>query len=213
MSIEFIYFDVADTLLYKEGLEENIKTFLDSQGFSILENEIRKTHKICREIIHFPDKTSKEFYAEFNTHFLNTLGIPGNSKLTQGLYDACRGLHWKAFLDTSALKSLSFPKGIISNWDHSLRDTVSRLLPFDFAHLLGSAELEIAKPNPKFFLAALERCGFDASQVAYIGDSIRLDILPAKNLGIRTFLIDRFNLYPHYPGEKLSSLEMLAKVI
>lgn len=213
MPIKFVYFDVADTLLYKENLEQNIKDFFDTQGFSIAENEIRKTHKICRELIHFPDKTSKDFYQEFNTHFLNALGVSTTSELSDGLYQACRGLSWKAFSDTCTLKDLPFEKGIISNWDNSLREVVSRLLPFEFNQILGSAELGVAKPNVNFFLQALERCEAKPTEVAYVGDSIRLDITPANNLGIKTFLIDRFNLYPHYPGEKISSLEMLAEIL
>lgn len=57
--------------------------------------------------------------------------------------------------------------------------------------ILTSTELGVDKPAPEFFKLVLERSGFDAADVLYVGDRVDNDIVPANAYGIRTALLER----------------------
>ena len=67
------------------------------------------------------------------------------------------------------------------------------------------------KPDPRFFRHALAQLSLAPEEVLFIGDSLKLDIEPALDLGIRAVLIDRDGLYPYYKGEKIGSIGELVK--
>ena len=68
------------------------------------------------------------------------------------------------------------------------------------------------KPELKFYQTAIEKLEIEASEILYIGDSLKLDIIPAKKLGMNTLLIDRDNIYPN-SEKRISSFKELKKYI
>lgn len=48
----------------------------------------------------------------------------------------------------------------------------------------------VGKPNPAFFEAGLQRLGFDAGEVAMVGDDFQGDVLPAMQLGIHGIQVE-----------------------
>lgn len=51
----------------------------------------------------------------------------------------------------------------------------------------------IEKPDPRIYKLALERAGNIApEEVLHIGDSMRIDYVPAKSIGMHALLLDRF---------------------
>jgi len=57
--------------------------------------------------------------------------------------------------------------------------------------VVTSWEAKAVKPEPKIFRKALERLQVKPEDVVVIGDSERLDIQPARKLGMTTVLVDR----------------------
>lgn len=55
-----------------------------------------------------------------------------------------------------------------------------------FDVVMASAEAGCAKPDPKIFTAALEKAGCDPSEAFMVGDRLDNDIIPAKELGMKT---------------------------
>lgn len=53
------------------------------------------------------------------------------------------------------------------------------------------------KPHPTIFQAVLERLGVAPARAAMVGDSPEDDLLGARALGMRAFLVDREGLYPN----------------
>ncbi len=49
-----------------------------------------------------------------------------------------------------------------------------------------SDQIGVAKPNPKIYQMALERCGVAAARALYVGDNPRNDVIPPRQLGMRT---------------------------
>jgi len=196
MSIRALFLDVANTLLHKPQLYPEIHRILSKFGHQVPLSSIIYHHRIISEIIVFPDKTSHEFYFEFNSHLLRSFGIIPSIEITDELFNACSYLPWKAFDDVSHLKSISLPIGILSNWDDSLRTHLSKVIDIEPKWILGSKEFKIRKPSLDFFKLAVNVSTFKFEEVAYVGDSLRLDIEPALKLGLAAFLIDRDNLFP-----------------
>jgi HAD superfamily hydrolase (TIGR01549 family) len=92
--------------------------------------------------------------------------------------------------------------GILSNATSDLvgfLEEIGLLGRFDFA--IVSAIEGIKKPDRRIFERALERAGVAASNAAHVGDMYLEDILGARNVGVRPFLIDRGanSLFPNYP--------------
>jgi len=206
-----IFFDVANTLLHKPDLFNRIGAVLERHQVGQPVGHLRKTHKWLSEVIKFPDRTSWEFYREFNRELLFSLGIIASDALVEELFNECKYLPWQAFDDTAALKEVNFPMGIISNWDHSLEDKLKESLDMEFDVVIGSQDFGASKPDKSIFQEAIKRSQCAPEDIMYVGDSIKLDIQTALEQGFRAILIDRDDVYPHYPGERIRSLNELLK--
>jgi HAD superfamily hydrolase (TIGR01662 family) len=94
----------------------------------------------------------------------------------------------------TSLKKQNYLLGIVSNaGDH--RDVVQlverfNLAPF-FEFVLTSAGCGYRKPHPKIFQLALEMVNARAGEVAFVGDTLRADILGANQAGMYSIWITR----------------------
>ncbi|MEN9333064.1 MAG: hypothetical protein RLY35_244 [Bacteroidota bacterium] len=202
-------FDLANTLLYKPTFYTRFLDVLNQHGHAIPMDVFKAKHRWLSEVITFPDKTSRSFYQDFNAHLLLSLGIAPESSLLDEIFSACTYLPWEAFEDTGVLAKLNGPKAILSNWDESVKDKVDEFFPGQFSTVFGSALSGLRKPDLAFFQTAISGLGVAPEEITYVGDSLKLDILPALELGIRAVLIDRNGDYPYYRGQKMHSLEEL----
>lgn len=60
-----------------------------------------------------------------------------------------------------------------------------------FDGLIFTGESDIRKPNPKVFLAIAKTLGLEGNQIVSIGDQEYSDIIPAKQVGMRTVRIGK----------------------
>jgi len=74
-------------------------------------------------------------------------------------------------------------------------------------------ETKFLKPDPRAFLAVLNKLKVRPEEILMIGDEIERDLIPAKNLGIRTILIDRQDKIKNYSGGKIKSLKNLKEIL
>lgn len=209
--IKFVYFDVAGTLLHKPLLYEKIGQAFHEHALSLPPAYIKKFHRRLSEISTFPDKTSKEFYDLFNRNLMLLLGIIPGKEIADTIYKNCVDLKWGKYEDTGILEKIKYPLGIISNWDETLEQELSSNFDIPFKVILISGKEKIRKPAKRIFSLACRAAGHAAEEILYIGDSIKLDIEPAKLIGMQTILIDRDDDYPYYNGKKIKSLHELLK--
>src|SRR5262245_18450122 len=111
----------------------------------------------------------------------------GTGVLTEALHDSLR---FFAYPDSApALRDLpeaGLRTVVVSNWDHSLRET--RLAPL-LDGALASAEVGAAKPDPAIFAAALELAG--TRDAWHFCDTVDADVRDALDAGLRPVLISR----------------------
>lgn len=195
--IKYIFFDVAGTLLGKPSLYTNIQKAIEEFGFQVSLEDIKNKHKLLSEVIHFPDRTDADFYKKFNAELLYLLGIVPSDELLNSIFKNCTYLPWEAFEDTKILSELNIPLGVISNFNTTLKDKLNQFFGPVFQDVFVSEELGVAKPKIEFYQKAIEKIPFQANEVLYIGDSIKLDLEPATKLGFNVLIIDRDNFYPN----------------
>src|SRR6185369_4664883 len=207
---KYIFFDVANTLLYKPRLMARICETLDQFAVGVDIELLKKRHKLVSEIITFPAKTSQEFYHYFNTELLLSLGIMPSCELLDAIFRNCTYLEWAKFDDASILDSIPVPMGIISNWDNTLDAKLSSFFHVNFCKVVSSTGLGIAKPDLAMYRYVLDSLDCRPEEIVYVGDSIKLDIIPASSIGLTTVLIDRDDLYPGFSGRRIMTLHELA---
>ena len=210
--IQYIFFDVAGTLLGKPTLYSIIQNTLRDFGHEVGLDEIKNKHKLLSEVIHFPDRTDMAFYEKFNSELLYLLGIVPEEALINSIFKKCTYLPWQAFDDTQILQKLNLPIGVISNFNTSLKDKLEHFFGPVFQDVFVSEELGVAKPNIEFYRKALEKIPFASHEVLYVGDSIKLDLEPASKLGFKVLIIDRDNFYPNSKN-RISSLTEITQFL
>lgn len=109
------------------------------------------------------------------------------------------GLSWKLAAEdlypdaVPCLRTLSergFRLGLAGNQPASIESMVDDLkLPVDF--VASSDRWGVEKPSPQFFARVIEECHADSSEIAYVGDRIDNDVLPAKRAGMFAAFIRR----------------------
>jgi putative hydrolase of the HAD superfamily len=209
-AIKYMLFDAANTLIYKPELWVKFNDVLLNYGYKVNSEELKHKHKLLSEVVKFPDVTSQSFYNTFNKELLNALGIIDSPELLEALFTACKYLPWEVFPDTTHLKNYTdTPLGVISNFNSGLSVLLQNKLPeVNFKDIIISETEGISKPSLEFYKIAIERTGLKPSEILYIGDSLKLDIIPAKSLGFQVKLIDRDFAYPASPY-RISSIKDL----
>ncbi len=64
-------------------------------------------------------------------------------------------------------------------------------MALDVDEILISDELGVQKPEPGFFAAVIAACGVEPARIAYVGDRLDNDVIPAGRAGMRTVLLRR----------------------
>jgi len=212
MKIKCIALDVANTLLHKPMVLEVIHNLLLESKYDISFYTLKKHHKLVSELIQFPDVTNQDFYYHFNTELLLSLGVYPDDKLLTEIFKNCTYRDWEAFEDTKVLKELNTELVIFSNFNKGLPSLLNRFFEVPFKHVIASESIGVAKPNIDFYKLAIKKVGIPSENILYIGDSLKLDIIPAKQLGMQTLLLDRDEFYPAYP-ERIVTLESLSNYL
>jgi putative hydrolase of the HAD superfamily len=90
-----------------------------------------------------------------------------------------------------ALRAGGLRLSLASNAEPLLRRKLSDLgLADRFDHLAISGEVGIEKPDPRFFLGALEALGVAAARAVHVGDLFEIDVVGARSAGLEAVLVD-----------------------
>jgi putative hydrolase of the HAD superfamily len=119
--------------------------------------------------------------------------LPAASELVEALLVS---LHFRPFPDAEgALVSWRRAKlqlVVVSNWDVSLHDVLSRVgLRSRLDAVLTAAEAGVCKPDARIFEQALGLVGASAASAIHVGDSLEEDVAGARAAGIEPILIRR----------------------
>ena len=60
-----------------------------------------------------------------------------------------------------------------------------------FAFVVFSQDVQVEKPDPKIFQITADRAGCDLTEILHVGDSLKNDVMGAKNVGMHTVWLNR----------------------
>ena len=88
------------------------------------------------------------------------------------------------------LHALGLRVGLAGN-QPAAAEQVLEALGLPVAFIASSARWGVAKPSPAFFEKVVEAAGVAAAQIAYVGDRLDNDVLPARAAGMTAVLLRR----------------------
>jgi len=186
-SIQHIWFDMEGTL--------SVRTPKMNQAHDELRHR-SYAEATGRELT---DDVRNEFNEAYRKHGSNSavfssLGLPSD--------------HWQKKLSTLDESTLLEPNEVIRDTLRQLKKVVPISLftnfntemilatlaaigidPEWFTRILSGDDVSERKPAPDGFYKMIELSGIPASQVMYVGDRVAVDILPAKEVGMKTCLV------------------------
>lgn len=171
-NIEWLFFDIGSTLINEEKVyKERFETIAKSSGY--------KYEYIYDKILNYY-KNNKKGDLEVAKEFC--VKLPKWNFRLEELYPETK----------KVLEELSkkYNIGIIANQDFGSSERLEKFGILKYIKLVvASAEEGIAKPDKRIFNIALERSKCKAEKSYMIGDRIDNDIVPAKEIGMKTIWI------------------------
>ena len=85
-----------------------------------------------------------------------------------------------------------------------------------FAFVVFSQDVQVEKPDPKIFQITAERAGCDLTEILHVGDSLKNDVMGAKNVGMHTVWLNRNgvpNDTKNQPDYEVASLTEIPEII
>ena len=169
MKIKWIFFDVGSTLVDETKVyERRFAEIAEAAGVSadyVAEQALefyKQNRKGDKEILKKLNVKLPKWESEYEELYPDTENI-------------LKDLHEK------------YKIGIIANQDFGTADRLQNFGILKYIDLVvASAEEGVAKPDKRIFDIALERAGVIPEEAFMIGDRIDNDILPAKNIGMKT---------------------------
>ncbi len=112
------------------------------------------------------------------------------------------------------LRERGYRLGVISNADgrvEALIEAVGLAPYFDF--VLDSTVVGVEKPDPRIFRLACERGGVQPEETVYVGDIYEIDVVGARTVGMRTFLIDPLARWEELDCERIAGVHELPALL
>ncbi len=206
-----VLFDWAYTLVDLVNEEDRtalrgVYDHLKGQGFNLpgFQQWYDTYHRLFFGMIEISRPTHRE--ARFD-HVLNFLlmqsNIQWNGKtsiedLLKVYYDqiySYRKVYPEMIETLVALQDAGIRMGIISNTTNPgfMKDYEQSLLGLDpyFEFSIYSSEVPYRKPHPSIFQLALSRLNMNPSEVLFVGDNLKADVVGAQSVGMSTAWLNR----------------------
>ena len=109
------------------------------------------------------------------------------------------------------LRSLGLTMAVASNANGTVARAFERLgLAQYFDVIVDSFHEGVEKPDPRFFQAVVNRASGHPDTALHVGDIYHVDVVGARNAGLRVIQLDRYGLYGEFDSERVRSLDELA---
>ncbi len=170
--------------------------------------------------------SSETFWHDYNLAYVRAIGVPDHElEAAATVLEHTRNAHlwrWPIPESVAALAALAIagvPMGVVSNASGQIEDV---LLRSGVCHtgqgpctamrvVVDSHVVGVAKPEPMIFEHALPFFAeFDRSRIAYVGDSVTMDIGGASAAGLLPILLDP---YDDHAGADFMRIESLADLL
>lgn len=170
--------------------------------------------------------SGEAFWEEYNHSYVRSIGVAetDTDSAATVLHRTRSAYLWRWPIPESqaalaALTARGLPLGVVSNASGQIAEVLMRSgvcqagegphVPMRVvvdSHVVG-----VAKPDPRIFDHALPFFdGMDRDEIAYIGDSVTMDIGAARAAGLHPILLDPYDDHPDADFERIRSLTELS---
>ncbi|MEP7201415.1 MAG: HAD family hydrolase [Ilumatobacteraceae bacterium] len=166
--------------------------------------------------------SGEAFWDEYNRSYVRSIGVAdGEIDAAADLLHRTRSAHlwrWPIPESLRALAMLSatgLPLGVVSNASGQIAEVLARSGLCQVGEgrhvamrvVIDSHVVGVAKPDPRIFDHALVHFDdIERSRIAYIGDSVTMDIGAARAAGLHPILLDPYDDHPDADFERIRSL-------
>ncbi len=209
MKLKLIIFDLFGTLIFPNPKikMEDFFIFYRSLGIKLEKKEdFEKFSKIFNKAIKFSSNW-QELGQKLIEEVLGEKNEDKAEKLTKFLSE---NLVFQKFEDVNEIIDLPQKKAILTDGSRFL---FSNLGLEKYFQIFTPKETRFLKPDQRAFLSVLDFFKIKPKEALMVGDEIERDLIPAKNLGIKTILIDREKKIKNPSFKKIDSLKELRKFL
>ena len=229
--IEIVFFDAGETLLRPyPSFPELLTRICAEEGYVISADAAAEAQqRLAPHLVELADETgidkpsldpehSRIFWTHLYRRITGELGIE-DERLVETLFS--RFSHpssYRLFDDAlpclTALQKAGFRLGLISNFEGWLQEMLTEMEVghlFDVSVISGFEGME--KPDRGLYDLALERASVAGDVAVHIGDSPKMDVEPASEVGMTGILLDRYDRYPDAQGPRVSSLSEVPSLL
>ena len=170
-------------------------------------------------------RSEERDWTAYNVAYVRSVGVPeaavevaaSELGMTRNAYT----WRWAIPESVRALRALhdaGVPVGVVSNASGQIAEVLARsgvCQEGDGPHtpvrvIVDSHVVGVAKPDPRIFDSALPHFPDAARErIAYVGDSVTMDVGGARNAGLHPILLDPYDDHPDADFQRLRSLEDL----
>jgi putative hydrolase of the HAD superfamily len=122
---------------------------------------------------------------------------------------------WSMFPDVESalqlVRDFGLPAAVLTNGRAEQQNAKVRALGLTdyFQCVIASEKLGVSKPNPAAFHAVCEALDVVPAETLYVGDDYILDVIGARNAGLRAVYLDRLDAGPRDETARIKSLDDL----
>jgi HAD superfamily hydrolase (TIGR01549 family) len=223
--LETVFLDAGGVLVFPNW--RRVSEALARRGVRVDPDTLARAEPIAKrkiDVAHTINATNDagRGWLYFNLLFEHA-GVPLNPD-TEDALEELRAYHeetnlWEyvpptVFPALAALRARGLKITIVSNSNGKLRVLFDRLaLTGSVDVMLDSHVEQVEKPDPAFFDLALERSGARRAATIHVGDLYHVDVVGARNAGLRGVLLDEAGLYPDVDCPRVRSLTELVERI
>ena len=229
--IEVVFFDAGDTLLRPHpSFEELFASVCSARGYEVTPSDVAAVRaRMAPHLVDIAEVTgvqnpslsaeaSLTFWSFLYRRFLEELEVADEDLVKELFTVFSSSASYKLYADVlpavEALRSSGYRMGLISNFETWLEDMLVDLeLGSVFEPVVISGREGIEKPDPDLYRIAVERAGIDPARCVHVGDSPKMDVEPALEVGLNAVLLDRMDRYPDVPYPRIASLAELIPTI
>lgn len=229
--IELVFFDAGDTLLRPHpSFEELFASVCSARGHEITPADVTAVReRMAPHLVDIAEATgvdnpslsaeaSLTFWSFLYRRFLEELRVDDEGLVKELFSVFSSSASYKLYPDVlpavEDLRASGYRLGLISNFETWLEDMLVELeLGGVFEPVVISGREGIEKPDPALYRIAVERSGIDPSRGVHVGDSPKMDVEPALEVGLNAVLLDRLDRYPDVAYPRIASLSELIPTI
>ena len=165
---------------------------------------------------------TERFWDDYNVAYVRAVGVDEHEvELAANVLEQTRNAHtWRWPIPESvealtSLHELGVPMGVVSNASGQIAQVLARsgiCQEGEGPHtpvrvVIDSHIVGVAKPDPHIFDFALVHFeGIELNRIAYVGDSVTMDVGGARAAGLHPILLDPYDDHPDADFQRLTSL-------